>query len=83
MLALQFTEFGLPAEHGIEIHVAEDGQEWWGGRRTTTGWYFAIGSAGPPYDEWFYDGADEPPGYPEPESWSLWAGGSENAVNWE
>lgn len=43
-----FTKQGLPAEHGIELHVAPDGQRWWAGRQTITGWYFAIGAAGPP-----------------------------------
>jgi len=59
-----FTTHGLPAEHGIELHVAPDGQRWWAGRRTITGWYFAIGAAGPPPDQWEYDAASPPRGFP-------------------
>lgn len=59
-----FTNHGLPTEHGIELHVAPDGQQWWAGRRTITGWYFAIGAAGPPPDQWEYDGEVPPGGFP-------------------
>lgn len=59
-----FTSHGLPAEHGIELHVAPDGQRWWAARRTITGWYFAIGAAGAPPDQWEYDGEVSPGGFP-------------------
>ncbi len=59
-----FTNHGLPAEHDVELHVARDGQRWWAGRRTIPGWYFAIGAAGPPPDQWEYDGASPPRGFP-------------------
>lgn len=59
-----FTNHGLPAEHGIELHVAPGGQRWWAGRRTITGWYFAVGAAGPPPDQWEYDGEAQPGGFP-------------------
>lgn len=59
-----FTHQGLPKESGIALHVAEDGQSWYAWRRTVTGWYFAIGAAGPPPDRWEYDGARPPNGFP-------------------
>lgn len=59
-----FRNQGLPAQHSIELHVASDGQAWWAGRRTITGWCFAIGAAGPPPDQWEYDGAEPPSGFP-------------------
>ncbi len=33
-------------------------------RRTVTGWVFAVGAAGPPPEQWFYDGPEPPSGYP-------------------
>ena len=59
-----FTRHGLPVEHGIELQVADDGESWWAGRRTVTGWCFAIGAAGPPPDQWEYDGPEQPRGFP-------------------
>jgi hypothetical protein len=54
----------LPEDDGIELHVAPDGQAWWAGRRTITGWCLAIGAAGPPPDQWLYDGPNPPRGFP-------------------
>lgn len=59
-----FRNKGLPYEHGITLHVAENGQAWWAWRRTITGWCFAIGAAGPPPDEWEFDGPAPPDGFP-------------------
>ena len=59
-----FTEYGLPRESGIRLHVAEDGQTGYAWRRTVTGWCFAIGAAGPPPDQWRYDGPGPPKGFP-------------------
>jgi hypothetical protein len=70
ILSGSFTWQGLPSEHGITLHVAEDGQSWWAWRRTITGWCFAIGAAGPPPDQWEYDGSEPPDGFPgEDERW--------------
>lgn len=55
---------GLPAEHGITMKIREGGQAWYAWRRTVSGWYFAIGAAGPPPDQWEYDGAEPPGGFP-------------------
>ena len=55
---------GLPEEHGIHLNVSDDGQAWWAWRRTVTGWCFAIGANDAPPDQWLYDGADPPNGFP-------------------
>jgi len=55
---------GLPDEHGITMKVRRDGGAWYAWRRTITGWAFAVGAAGPPPEQWFYDGAEPPNGYP-------------------
>ncbi len=59
-----FTRHGLPRDHGIAVRVAKDGQAWYAWRRTITGWCFAIGSAGPPPDQWEFDGPEAPSGFP-------------------
>lgn len=65
-----FTSHGLPKEHGITLQVSKDGQSWWAWRHTVTGWCFAIGAAGPPPDQWEYDGPEPPQGFPgKDESW--------------
>ena len=64
VLGDDFTRHGLPGESGITLHVAQDGQSWYAWRRTVTGWCFAIGAAGPPPDEWTYDGPEPPKGFP-------------------
>jgi hypothetical protein len=64
ILQSRFEGSGLPSGHGISLQVAQDGQSWWAWRRTVTGWCFAIGAAGPPPDEWLYDGPEPPPGPP-------------------
>ncbi len=55
---------GLPEDHGITIRVSRSGESWLAWRRTVTGWCFAIGSAGPPMDQWYYDGPEPPKGFP-------------------
>ena len=70
LLGHDFTSQGLPNESGIKLHVAQDGQSWYAWRQTVTGWYFAIAAAGPPPDQWEYDGPEPPTGYPgESSSW--------------
>lgn len=59
-----FVRQGLPRESGIKLHVARDGQSWYAWRRTVTGWCFAIGAAGPPPNQWRYDGPEPPRGFP-------------------
>lgn len=78
----RFVKDGLPADHGIEMRVRDDGQAWWAWRRTISGWYLGIGAVGPTPSQWFYDAADAPSSGPDgdPEGW----GGHEHAVlpNW-
>lgn len=54
----------LPDDHGIKMDISDDGQSWWAWRRTVSGWYFAIGAAGPPPDQWRFDGPEPPSGPP-------------------
>ena len=68
VLGDDFTRHGLPRESGITLHVAQDGQSWYAWRRTVTGWCFAIGAAGPPPDQWKYDGPEPPKGFPGKDS---------------
>lgn len=60
-----FAPYGLPSDHGITMRVAEDGQSWWAWRRTVTGWCFALGAAGPPPEQWEFDGQEPPGGVPQ------------------
>ena len=69
-----FTRRGLPKDHGIVVRVAKDGQAWYAWRRTVTGWCFAIGAAGPPPDQWEFDGPEKPNGFPGKAS--EWGSGS-------
>lgn len=65
-----FPRHGLPKPSGIIMEVSEAGDSWYAWRRTVTGWVFAIGAAGPPPDQWEYDGPEPPPGFPgEDPSW--------------
>jgi hypothetical protein len=64
LLGHDFTSHGLPSEHGITMHVAKGGRSWWAWRRTVGGWCFAIGAAGPPPDQWEFDGPEPPDGFP-------------------
>ena len=65
-----FTTWGIPKESGITMRVAKGGQRWFAYRRTVSGWCFAIGAAGPPPDQWEYDGPDPPSGFPgEDDCW--------------
>lgn len=62
MLSDSFT--GLPTPSGIELKVSDDGQSWYACRRAVTGWCFALGAAGPPPDEWEFDGPEPPLDFP-------------------
>lgn len=78
-----FTRQGLPHEHGITMRVRDDGQAWYAWRRTVTGWVFAIGAAGPPPNQWEYDGPEPPSGFPGEDS--AWGDGPfdfETSRNW-
>lgn len=73
----------LPSPHGIEMRVSDDGQKWFGWRRTVSGWVFAIGAAGPPPDQWEYDGPVPPTGFPgEDPAWGTGPHRPEVNLNW-
>ncbi|WP_109471999.1 hypothetical protein [Ornithinimicrobium cavernae] len=59
-----FKGQGLPGTADVVLKVDRRGQRWWAWRRTVSGWYFGIGAAAPPPDQWVYDGASPPAGPP-------------------
>ncbi|MBU1950839.1 MAG: hypothetical protein KJ970_09240 [Candidatus Eisenbacteria bacterium] len=78
-----FDIHGLSDPPGIELLVSPNGQSWYAWRRTITGWCFAIGAAGPPPDEWRYDGAEPPDGFPGTERcWGASSLSIESNLNW-
>lgn len=73
----------LPNPHGVEMGVSGDGQKWFAWRRTVSGWVFAIGAAGPPPDQWEYDGPEPPSGFPgEDPTWGDRPFGMDVNRNW-
>ncbi|MCY3887037.1 MAG: hypothetical protein OXG19_04955 [Chloroflexi bacterium] len=77
-----FARKGLQQPSRISMYVASDGQSWYGERQTITGHWFAIGAAGPPSDQWLFDGPARPSGFPDEAEWDHWGGG-EHSVNWD
>lgn len=78
-----FTRQGLAVPSGIAMRVAEDGQAWYAWRRTVTGWYFAMGAAGPPPEQWEYDGPEPPKGFPgQDPSWGSGPFSGQANRNW-
>ena len=59
-----FDRQGLPQHHGITMHVRKDGHAWYAYRRTISGWVLGIGAGAPPPNQWHYDSAEPPSGYP-------------------
>ena len=52
-----FEQDGLSQPNGIALHVSTDGQSWYAERQTVPGTLVrAIGAAGPPTDQWLFDG---------------------------
>ena len=83
LLGDDFTMHGLTGRSRIEMKVAKTGQRWFAYRRTVSGWCFAIGAAGPPPDQWEYDGCDPPCGFPgEDPSWGNGSFGDTVNRNW-
>lgn len=68
-----FVACGLPAEHGVHLEVAPDGQIAWTWRETITGWVLALAlvAEGDRLEEWLYAGAERPLGGPQdhPGAW--------------
>lgn len=65
------TEKGLPADHGIELRVRKDKQEWMAWRRAPGGWCFGVGGTKDLDEQWQYAGPTLPEGYPSERS-SIW-----------
>ena len=69
-------------ETDVTMKVAPKGKAWYAWRRTVSGWCFAIGSAKAPPDQWRYDGAEPPTGFPGKDSkWGPTA--FEQTINWD
>ena len=81
IVASHFERDGPSKEHGIEMRVAPDGTGWFAYRRTVTGLWFGIGAAGPPPDQWLYDGPLPPPGMPAEPEWDRFGLGPAS-LNW-
>ena len=77
-----FVRDGLPENHEVEMYVARNGQCWYATRQAITGWWFAIGAAGPPPDQWVYDGPHPPQGFPAESEWDRF-GGDMASANWD
>ena len=75
-------KYDLPRPNNIEMYISNDGQSWYAARRTITGHWFALGAAGPPTDQWFYDGTSAPDCFPHESDWDQWVPGS-NSPNWD
>ncbi len=75
------NKYSLPTPNGIKMCISSDGQSWYASRQTITGHWFAIGAAGPPSDQWLYDGPTAPSSIPDATEWEQWAPG-DNAPNW-
>ena len=83
VLGKDFTLEGLPPDSGITMKVAKNGHTWFAWRRTVSGWCFAIGAAGPPPDQWEYDGPEAPHDLPgKDRRWGRRAFSNEANVNW-
>ncbi|MBI2704029.1 MAG: hypothetical protein HYX32_01875 [Actinobacteria bacterium] len=77
------SSHGLPGDGGITVMVSPDGGSWYAWRRTPSGWVFAIGAAGPPPDQWEYDGPEPPSGFPgESSDWGSGPFDYSSAPNW-
>ena len=74
-------KYDLPHPINIEMHISDDGQSWYAARQTITGHWFAIGAAGPPTDQWFYDGPTVPASFPDESGWDQWVPDSDSP-NW-
>ena len=73
---------GLAKPHGITMDVSRSGQSWYAWRRTPSGLCFAIGAAGPPSDQRFYEDMEAPRGFPKANpDWTLPP--HERGPNWE
>lgn len=78
-----FAAKQLPDPPGVEMSVSDDGQKWLAWRRTASGWVFAIGAAGPPPDQWEYDGPEPPAGFAgDDPAWGARPFGQDASLNW-
>lgn len=71
--AQDFVKRGLPADHGTQVRVSDDGQQTWFWRETVSGWVLGIGLAKSQraFSEWLYSAAESPDAGPldAPDTW--------------
>ena len=79
---------GYPNRTASQSMSTPDAPRWYAERQTITGHWFAIGAAGPPTDQWLYDGPTKPSCFPNDAEWDQWVPdecskelGLESAVN--
>lgn len=68
-------------DHGIHMKVRGDKRAWFAWRQMPNGYYFGVGGTPRVDDVWFYDGIDQPSGYPSKNSrgWAQSINGSTSA----
>ena len=54
----------LPKEHGIETVLSKNARSWYAWRKTTGGYYFAVGGTKDVDAKWRYDGPKRPTDFP-------------------
>ena len=83
MLASGFVDRGLPGDHGIQMHVSNDGQSWWAWRELPSGFVLGIGAVGEPPSQWVYEGDRQPMAGPEDvDGWRDYLEYSEAPSHW-
>ena len=77
-----FTQRGLPTDHGIESRVSDDGQQWWNWRKTVSGWVlgFALRADGGSFYEHMYAGPVPPESAPT--SQETWGAAWDTPPDW-
>lgn len=63
----------LPEDHGVQFSVRDDGQVWFGWRRTIGGFHLGVGGTSDVDAEWRYASAAPPDAYPDEQAagWKL------------
>ncbi len=63
----------LPEDHGVQLCVRDDAQEWFAWRRTIGGFYLGVGGTSDVDAEWRYTSAEPPDTYPADQAagWKL------------
>lgn len=79
-LSAEIKRRGLAEGREVGLRVSRSGQSWFAWRRTPSGWCFAIGAAGAPPDEQYFDGPEPPLRYPGADP--AWRQFDDQGTNW-